>query len=355
MDIIKFFNDVFKNEKKLSRTTHKLCRNIIQGLDDDSLKKIKFRARLDWYLLEIINNRLYKKDEEIVSSINYNKSWKEYLVDIKDRKLGHIRSAREKLQNVFPHIEWKAQVEILSFFLLNSTKGDRIWALNSLMENWHLFVGKGSKISKRFLDIVFDLWNKHQDKESALFIIKYAEEESISRMEESLSEVIGYQKVAIRLGTNPNYNVNKNLLSDIEWLYVMAKLKRLVDKATCELILNNLLIDSIINNSLPVMQDNDIFSFALDDNVSLALWCLGELGHYDLIIKFYNFDRNIQKHLIKSIPTDFPPEQYWSIMCIEASKYFPSTKEHKQKILDEIIIKYPDLRTLIEKLELEIQ
>ena len=51
MDVIQFFNDVADSEEALSRITHKLCRNIIQGLDEATLRELRSRANLDWYLL----------------------------------------------------------------------------------------------------------------------------------------------------------------------------------------------------------------------------------------------------------------------------------------------------------------
>ena len=60
MDVIQFFNDVADSEEALSRITHKLCRNIIQGLDEATLRELCSRANLDWYLRKLVGARLDK-------------------------------------------------------------------------------------------------------------------------------------------------------------------------------------------------------------------------------------------------------------------------------------------------------
>ena len=114
MDVIQFFNDVADSEEVMSRITHKLCRNIIQGLDEATLWELRSRASLDWYLRKLVDARLEKQGPSDATPIQYNKSWRAYLKDIQQRKLGRISLARKKLREAFPHIEWQAQCKIPS-------------------------------------------------------------------------------------------------------------------------------------------------------------------------------------------------------------------------------------------------
>ena len=75
MDVIQFFNDVADSEEAMSRITHKLCRNIIQGLDEATLRELRSRASLDWYLRKLVDARLEKQGPSDATPIQYNKSW----------------------------------------------------------------------------------------------------------------------------------------------------------------------------------------------------------------------------------------------------------------------------------------
>lgn len=146
MDVIQFFNDVADSEEAMSRITHKLCRNIIQGLDEATLRELRSRASLDWYLRKLVDARLEKQGPSDATPIQYNKSWRAYLKDIQQRKLGRISLARKKLREAFPHIEWQAQCKILSCFLQDSSKDARTWALQTLMYQWEMFAGRAERL-----------------------------------------------------------------------------------------------------------------------------------------------------------------------------------------------------------------
>lgn len=322
-------------------------------MDEATLQKLLNEVNLDWYLYQLIECQLNKPSQENHVSAQYNKSWREYLKDIQERKIGRISTARNMLQKLFPLVEWKAQCMILSFFLKDSTKTDRLWALSSLHTYWPLFAGRGKRFCNQWLAFVLDLWDKYQEKEAALFIVKYADYNIVLRIETSLAKVIGYQKVALRLGMNPNYEVNKSLLSDLDWLYVMAKLKRAIDKTTCEVIFNEVLMKTLLDKETPFFREDEVFSFALDNHVGLALWCLGELGHPELIVDFYFCDKKLQEHLAGQHRC-LSKEKYWSEMCEKAPLFFPLLREYQHNLLEKWMEQYPSLRELIEILQLKI-
>lgn len=357
MNVVQFFNEITLGEDKLSKVTHKICRNIIQGVDEETLRELREQVILDWYLSKLVNERLERQTPITRNSIHYNKSWREYLRDIQQRRVGCISLARKKLQSMFPYMEWQVQCKLLSFFLLEPTKGSRIWALNTLSSHWTLLIGPSQQLRKRWLRMVLHLWEQYKEREIALFIVKHADEESVLKLEQPLSEAIGYQKVALRLGLNPNYEVNQSALSHLEWFYVMAKLKHKVDPAVCEMIFAEILSKAVVRKKCPIISDDCIFSFALDDQVGLALWCLGELKQPGIIINFFYCDRKLQDYLTRSLNIDISQEEYWHLMCKEAPKYFslPSLHIHKQEQLDELMNLYPVVREFTRRFGLECE
>lgn len=351
MDVIQFFNDVADSEEALSRITHKLCRNIIQGLDETTLRELRSQANLDWYLRKLVGARLEKQGPSDATPIQYNKSWRAYLKDIQQRKLGRITLARKKLREAFPHIEWQAQCKILSFFLQDSSKDARTWALQTLMYQWEMFAGRAERLRSQWVAMVLGLWEKHKERDVALFIIRHADEACVLRLDQELAKVVGYQRVALRLGANPHYELDISRLSTLEWLYAMAKLQRPVCREACEAALAEMLMETIARNSCPPMRQIDTFSFALDDQVSLALWCLGELKHPDLIMDFAFCDRRLQTDLSYLRNLSISPEKYWEVMCRAAPSYFslPRIREYKLERFEEFLKRYPIFRDLVEK------
>ena len=259
--------------------------------------------------------------------------------------------ARKKLREAFPHIEWQAQCKILSFFLQDSSKDARTWALQTLMYQWVMFAGRGERLRSQWVAMVLDLWEKYKERDVALFIIRHADEACVLRLDQELAKVVGYQRVALRLGANPHYELDTSRLSTLEWLYAMAKLQRPVCREACETALAEMLMETIASNSCPTMREVDTFSFALDDQVSLALWCLGELKHPDLIMDFAFCDRRLQTDLSYLRNLSISPEKYWVVMCRAAPLYFslPRIREYKLERFEEFLKRYPIFRDLVEK------
>ena len=48
--------------------------------------------------------------------------------------------------------------------------------------------------------MVLDLWEKYKERDVALFIIRHADEACVLRLDQELAKVVGYQRVALRLG-----------------------------------------------------------------------------------------------------------------------------------------------------------
>ena len=101
---------------------------------------------------------------------------------------------------------------------------------------------------------------EYKERDVALFIIRHADEACVLRLDQELAKVVGYQRVALRLGANPHYELDTSRLSTLEWLYAMAKLQRPVSREACEAALAEMLMETIASNSCPPMREVDTFS-----------------------------------------------------------------------------------------------
>ena len=73
----------------------------------------------------------------------------------------------------------------------------------------------------------------------------------------------------------------------------------------------------------------------------------------ELIMDFYFCDKQLRIHLEQQIE-DLSKDDYWTIMCQNTSHFFPLLRNHQHSMLEEWMIQYPMLRTLIEELQLDI-
>lgn len=352
MNIIKFFKDVIgnNNEETLSRAAHKIFKSIIDTLNVDQLHELQNNVELDWYLDNLVFLKLegsYCKSEKK----EQNKSWHKYLSEMQDRKSGHVTASREKLRRLFPHLEWRVQRKILLYFLKDATKSDRIWALRTIQSDWSLIGDCKKSEVIMWLTEIQHQWLLHHEKEAAIILIKHEQHKFVAEFEKELSDAIGYQKVALRLGENADYIVDRSRMTDLEWLYVMTKLKRTVEKQTCEVILTEVLLDAIHKNECPYSRENEELSFVLDSNIGLAIWCIGRLKYTDLIMDFYKHDLELCNSLKGHYET---PDEEWTLMCKQAKYFFPLLCNYEKDILKMWMHQYPTLRILVEKLELKL-
>lgn len=357
MDLMEFFEKIMADAGgvDLSRTTRAFCRNIIKSLDYNSLISLRNIVKYDWYLENCLEERIREYTSVVErKKIQYNKTWRAYLNDMRLHRSGKVVFAREQLRKLFYFLEWRAQCQLLEFFLRESTKCDRIWALKAIRKIWPLIEGKGKKAKERWIAVVFDLWEIYQEEEAALVLLDYAEENCILEQQSRLVEQLGYQKVALRLGKNPEYEVDRTQVSDLEWLYIMVKLQRHVDRVTCELVFSEVLMEVIVKNESLVYKVDKELSFIMDRRVGLAVWCLGQLKYPELIMEFYKWDKALQDSLAPHYRTSCGKD-CWSMMCREAHRFFPFLRDYEHNVLERMVSQYPMLRNLIDEFQLEFQ
>lgn len=347
MDNIKFISKIMAENETLSRSDHRICRILMERMSDAELNQLRCTIKLDWYLYQLIEERFENKPTE---TKEHNKSWQTYFNDIKERKIGNVVNARNKLQDAFKHLEWKAQRQILWMFLSESTMSDRKWALNTMSDNWSL-IGDCTKAEQaEWQGCILRQWNEHHEYEAARVIVKYFPYSEVAKREDELKTILRYVTVALRLGENADYKINRELLLDTEYLYVMAKLGRSIDKETAEIILAEVILDAADRHECPILAKHELPSLMDDSKVSLAIWCLGRLGHTDLIQDFYNKNREWQKTARGPIS-----DEEWEYLCGSIPKYFPLLKNHKKELLKKWMEEYPALRGLVKKLKLGVK
>lgn len=358
MKVVDFIGRILTEKSELSREDHAVCRALIGCMSDNEIEDLEERYELDWHLSNFIEEKKLSMKKAPISSTEHNKDWHIYFKILQQRTYRKVGIARNHLHTIFPYMEWKSQRQILRFSLLSNLKVDRIWALEQLYENWNLIGNASSKeIKYWFLDIE-NVWNKFYDKGSAFVILKHMSYELVIKYEQKLSEIVGYKQVALRLGTNVNYNIDRARMSDIDYLYVMAKLLRPITKQTADMILSKTILQVIDECTCPMNCSPSNISLLSDNNISLVIWCLGRLNHPKIIMEFYENDQQLQSSVKGVFPTtddSIDQKSYWELMCKRVKEFFPLLRRYDSQIIEQLIKKNPSLAYLIDKLQLELE
>ena len=143
------------------------------------------------------------------------------------------------------------------------------------------------------------------------------------------------------------------MTSSLESLYVMAKLKRTLDKQTLDLIIAEVLLKLSSHEDCPFDLEHKPASIFSDGDVGLALWCLGQLGEAEYIHELYNRDTILQSSL--RIQCEGNSKEFvWHTMRQNIPGHFPILSCYRRECLNILLADYPELKRLISALKLEL-
>lgn len=136
-----------------------------------------------------------------------------------DKKSGKVSAARKEIKCRFDYLDWIIQKRVMIAFL-TSCKTDRMWAYGKLLKNW----------DDSFVPLINTLWTLYHEYKCSWSIIKYFPEDYILKNIESLSAEGNYFFICKRLGHNPDFVIDRNKLSSLEYLSVLYSVGRDIDK-----------------------------------------------------------------------------------------------------------------------------
>lgn len=344
-----YITTILKDKDVLSKEEHTVCRSLMTAMTKEELTDMAESNTLDWYLqtqaekilLESVSTKPIKE---------HNQRWSDYLLSMKSRK--NVQASREKLRQGFDYYEWKAQKTILQYFLSNGLKTDRIWAFQKILDDFSIVADTSTKERKTWQDLILSLWQQYRDIKAAWVIVKHFQYDVIEANAELLSADCGYQPVALRLGVNPDYDIDVTRLTDIEQLYVIAKLHRPISDEYAEsLFYLNML--SALSSRSEFMPRNASSIMSLN-TVRIAVWCLGQLCKTDTIIRFYKCNCAFKASIEQLWTGEYDNGKFWDWVRNKLSEFFPYINHIQQSILEDMMSRNPALRELVESLNLKL-
>ncbi len=357
MKLVDFVGKILTENGQLTREDHVVCRALINCMSENETEDLLDDYELDWHLSSFIEKKNQMEFQPKLFPIEHNKDWQIYFKILKLRSIGKVEIARKHLHDIFPYLQWNSQRQLLRYSLLSTYKVDRIWALEQLFDDWSLIADSSKEEFTCWTNDIEAVWNKYQDKESAYLLLKYMPYEWAEKYEQELSDVVGYKQVALRLGTNVDYDIERYKISDIDYLYVMAKLMRPISKKMAEMILSETLLQVINESFCPINCTSAKVSLLSDKNISLVIWCLGRLNHPDIIMDFYENNKQLQLSMKGMLPKSDSfndLQSYWVLLCSKAKYQFPLIRGYNKQIIKQLIKRNPSLAELIRKLQLEL-
>ena len=213
-----------------------------------------------------------------------------------NKKSGKVSDSRNEIQRRFDYLDWKDQKKIVLAFL-ESGKTDRQWAYSKALDYW----------DKSFDPKIKQLWEQLHEEKYSWVVIRYFPVEYLSQNIDKFTEGRDYYFICLRLAENCEFEINKEKLSNTDYLAVLYHTGRSIDMSEAEVLL--------YENVHKICLDNDPY-FALDryanaskgyiispisfKNVSLMLYYLRKLGCSHIVWQFEEWNKNVQEEIFNS-------------------------------------------------------
>lgn len=285
-----------------------------------------------------------------------------------DSKSGKVTESRKEIKRRFDYVDWKFQKEIIKICLF-SCKSDREWIYTKLINCWDDF----------FMDRIEQLWRYYHEPKCAWIIISHFPEEYIDEHIDELGDGRNYYFVCRRLAHNPSFEINRQRLSAIDYLSVLAYCNRPISTQEATDILFEITSEACGENEL-INRMNRVYNTTRGEvlcpyhfnDISKALYLLQNKGLYEAADLYYEWCENISKRIKHS--TEFyklnsetiSDAEYNYKRLVITTLYIDAALDNKSKIKHPIastdnqidtleqMLHSPQLKLLIEKLNLTL-
>lgn len=347
MNLIEYIASMLDDHQPLTKEDHAICRALINSMNDEDAEKMMLSAPLDWYTRNYLQSRSDGM-ENSPQPLRY-KNWKFYYRNIQQRTKGAVVESRTRLQSLFPYLEWKTQLQVLELFISSSVKSEREWALKYINRDWSIIGDLRRNERNKWMACLTGVWEQCHDHECAMIILKNFPLSYIQEHSDELIRQCGYLQVDIRLAESDKYDINQGVLTDVQYLYVMVKAGRAASDDLCEAVLAESILSLLTLDEYPFERWDNGFSLLADSDVGLVVWCLGQLKKPDLIMRFYECDKILQRAMayLAQQSSNQDDASMWPLMKTEIKNAF-SISKYEPSHWERLIGVCPFVNTLLE-------
>lgn len=227
---------------------------------------------------QVINNNLNQPSSDESQVIVRNRSIMAELKDFEQHKRGQRKFLRKNLQTRLPYASYNEQRKILTTFL-GGLKTDRMFAYKYFSNHW----------DETFREQIQLNFEQFYDVGAAKLILQYWPDDYVMLYLEKLRELCGYVSVCIHL---PNQPIDRERVKPSEYLYLLAKLKRSINRCQAEDILYKHIITYLADHKTMEIPQTPWSLLSIPD-VSLMIWSFGHLNLFESILQFDEINRRV--------------------------------------------------------------
>lgn len=213
-----------------------------------------------------------------------------------NKKSGKVAESREEIQRRFDFLDWKDQKKIILAFL-ESGKTDRQWGYSKALDNW----------DKSFEPKIKELWEQFHEEKCSWSVIRYFPIEYLSKNIDRFTEDRDYYFICLRLAEDKDFVIDKNKLSNTDYLAVLYHTGRSINANEAERLLYDNVHDICLSCDPPFDLDRyaetgkgSIISPISFKAVSLAIYYIRKLGLPYIVGQFNAWNEKVQEAIFNS-------------------------------------------------------
>lgn len=213
-----------------------------------------------------------------------------------NKKSGKVTDSRNEIQRRFFGLDWKNQKKIMAAFL-DAGVSDRNWAYSRLLDLW----------DAAFEPQVLKLWQTYHEEKCAWVIIRHFPKEFIKNHVNTFDEGRDYYFICRRLVDDADYVIDKERLSNTDYLMALSHGNRHITDDEATDILYEIVKDIAFHWSPSMELSRRYFPrrsemmMATDfANISIALYYIEKMGNDNVVSEFHLWDKCVQASVRQS-------------------------------------------------------
>lgn len=228
-----------------------------------------------------------------------------------NKKSGKVSESRNEIQRRFNGLDWKDQKKIMEVFL-DACVSDRNWAYKKLLDLWDV----------SFEPKVLELWETYHEEKCAWVIIRHFPNSFLQQHIDQFNKGRDYYFICRRLAADTDFAIDKNKLSNTDYLMALWHGNRHIDDEEAEDVLFSI-IKEICLHWCPSLElrirytprRNEMMSASDFVNISIALYYLEKMGNDSVVTAFKRWENNVQTIVCNS-------EEYKALVKEPLSDYY---------------------------------
>lgn len=213
-----------------------------------------------------------------------------------DKRSGKVSVSRKEIQWRFGALDWKDQKRILAAFL-EAGKEDRHWAYKQLLDCW----------DSSLEDKIKELWELYHEQRCKWVVIRYLPLDYVRQNMQDFTEKRDYYFACLRLAKDNNYVIEREKLSNTDYLAVLYHSGRSVDEQEGLDILYQIVHDYCVKGieeyEVSRSRDSDTTSWFFPVNlqdIRLATYYLEKVDCCKPVLAFEEWNEKVKRAMKES-------------------------------------------------------